>query len=82
MVREFTKGDRGKNIMNSKGDKLGTVADTESGMLHVKPATSLTRRMRQRLGWESDDEAFIISQEHVEKIRGNEIHLKKSPAKR
>lgn len=63
--------------MNDEGDELGTVERVDGDQIYVKPDPGLSSRIRQRLGWDDeDDETFPIKHDQVEAIQGNDIRLK------
>lgn len=77
MVREFRSSDTGKSIVNDEGDELGTVDRVEGDTVYAKPSSGLSQRVRQRLGWDDEDEeTFPLSHDQVDRIEGNEIRLK------
>lgn len=78
MVRNFEAGDKGSEVHSADGDMIGTVTAVKGDRLHVKPADTLSRNIRQALGWEGDEEEYELRHSTVDKIAGNEIHLKES----
>lgn len=79
MVRNFEAGDKGSEVYSADGDMIGTVTDVKGNRLHVEPQDTLSRNIRQMLGWgDKTDEEYELRHSAVENISGDEIHLKKN----
>lgn len=78
MVRTFNQDDTGMEVFSADGDKIGRVTDVKGDRVHVKPEDSLSRNIRQMLGWEGDEAEYELRHSAVDKISGDEIHLKKT----
>jgi len=77
MVRQFRSSDKGKTVLSKNGDEIGTVERVSGNKAHVKPASNLSRSVRQRLGWtDEDEEMYELMHSHVSQISNDEIHLK------
>ncbi|WP_256301025.1 hypothetical protein [Haloarchaeobius salinus] len=78
MVRNFESGDRGSEVHSADGEMIGTVTAVKGNRLHVEPDTGLASNIRQMLGWEGDEEEYELRHDAVDKISGDEIHLKRN----
>lgn len=78
MVRQFKPADEGNDVYSADGDKVGTVSTVSGDRIHVKPDGSLSRSIRQKLGWSDDDETYELSHAAVMKMTDDEIHLSES----
>jgi len=77
MVRKFKAGDKGMTVRTSGGDEVGTIDDVSGDVAQVKPNTSLSQSVRNRIGWTEDDqETYELRHSKVEKIEKREVHLK------
>lgn len=77
MVRNFKSEDEGKKVMTADGEMVGTVEEIRGGAAHVKPDSGLSGSIRNKLGWTEEGEAtYRLHKRNVEKISGDEIHLK------
>ena len=79
MARNFTNEDEGKRVLTADGDMVGTIDSVKGTTAHVTPDAGLSKSIRRRLGWsEADQETYELRKSKVDKIEGDEIHLKKS----
>lgn len=79
MARDFTNDDEGKHVMTADGDMVGTIESVTGSTAHVKPDKSLSKSIRRRLGWsEEGEDTYELRKSKVDKISGDEVHLKKS----
>lgn len=77
MVRNFKAGDKGMTVRTSDGEEVGTVDDVAGDMAQVKPNSSLSQSVRNRIGWTEDDQdTYELRHSKVEKIENREVHLK------
>lgn len=77
MVRKFKAGDKGMIVRTSDGEEVGTVEEVSGDMAQVKPNTSLSQSVRNRIGWtEADQDTYELRHSKVEKIENREVHLK------
>lgn len=80
MARDFKNSDAGKKVMTADGDMVGTIEAIEGSNAHVKPDSGLSKSTRERLGWtKRGEETYRLNHSSVEKISGDEVHLKKNP---
>jgi hypothetical protein len=63
--------------MTADGELVGTIDSASGNSAHVKPDTGLSRSVRQKLGWSGDDDTYRLQKSNVDKISGDEIHLKR-----
>jgi hypothetical protein len=79
MARDFTAGDKGKKVMTADGDMVGTIERIAGGNAHVKPDTSLSSSIRNRLGWADEDKStYRLDKSKVDSFSGDEVHLRKN----
>jgi len=63
--------------MTADGDMVGTVEAIDGSEAHVKPDAGLAQNTRRRLGWTDEgEEVYALRHDNVDKISGDEIHLK------
>jgi len=77
MVRNFRASDEGKTVLNADGDEIGTIDSVSNNRAYVMPKQGLSDRIRQRLGWEEDEETYELKHSRVADIAGDEVHLRK-----
>lgn len=63
--------------MTSDGTRVGRITQTRGSMAHVEPDSGLSETIRRRLGWaEESADTYELDKSAVDKIAGEEIHLK------
>lgn len=78
MVRDFQSSDEGTTVRTQDGDDVGTIEKVEGKMARVTPDTGLTESIRNRLGWDSDDQdEYELDHSQVDDISDDEVRLKK-----
>lgn len=76
MVRNFIPSDKGKDVIDADGDRIGRVVHVEEETAYIEPVPSMTTRIRRRLGWDAGEkETFPIIQDRVQSIEGDKIYL-------
>lgn len=65
------------DVMDSEGQRIGTIHEVERGVAHVKPASRLSQSMRRKLGWEGEEETYELRSSRVERFDDDGVHLKK-----
>jgi hypothetical protein len=78
MARDFSAGDKGKRVMTADGDMVGTIERVSGANAHVKPDTSLSSAIRNRLGWGEDRDTYRLDKSKVDSFSGDEVHLRKN----
>jgi hypothetical protein len=74
---ELTKEDEGKQVVNSKGRKVGMVSKVRGGKAHVDPDPDITDRIRSKLGWgDTDEDTYVLETNRIKKVTDDEIRLK------
>lgn len=77
MVRKFNTRDEGKRVVGADGEEIGTVDRVSANTAHLRPASGLSDRLRDRLGWEATGEnTYELAHDQVERIESDEIRLK------
>lgn len=73
----LNEDDKGKPVVNSKGDKVGMVAEVEHGTAHVNPDPGITDTISSKLGWGSadEDETYELETNRIDTITDDEIRL-------
>jgi sporulation protein YlmC with PRC-barrel domain len=78
MVRDFQASDRGKTVVTTDGETLGTVQDVSEDAIHVTPDSGLADSLRQTLGWTDESEqTYRIDKSSVTEITDVEIRLQR-----
>lgn len=63
--------------MTHDGTRIGRVTKTMGSTAHVEPESGLSQSIRRRLGWAEEGEGtYELDTSTVEKISGDEIHLR------
>lgn len=75
---KVSKSDKGKRVVNNRGETVGMVTEIKGGAAHVDPDPSITERIRSRLGWDSDtdDDEYVLQNARIDEITDDEIRLK------
>jgi hypothetical protein len=77
MVRDFERKDEGMSVKTNDGDEVGTIETVEGSTARVKPESNLDDSIRQRLGWDSDNQSmYELDHSKVEAFDGDEVRLK------
>lgn len=76
MARDFRSSDEGKRVMTHDGKHVGTITQTSGSKAHVEMETGLSQSIRRRLGWAEDADTYELDSSSVDKISGDEIHLR------
>ncbi len=73
-----TEDDKGKKVINARGETVGMVTSFKGGAARVDPDPSITERIRSKLGWESDtdDDEYVLQEAQIDEITDSEIRLK------
>ena len=79
MARNFTDDDRGKDVVTSDGDRIGTINDVRDDRATVDRDNDrdLTDKVKDMLGWGDDDDANEIRNEHVDSYDDNQVRLRR-----
>lgn len=81
MARPFTDDDRDKRVVTSEGDRIGRVTDVNDDRATVRRDSdddkSLTDKITDMLGWNSDDDEHELHRDHVDEHRDDEVRLRK-----
>lgn len=62
--------------MTHDGKRVGTITETSGSTAHVEMESGLSQSIRRRLGWAEDADTYELPTSSVEKISGNEVHLR------
>lgn len=80
MTHQFTDDDRGKDVVTSEGDRIGTVDRVDDDRATVNrnedDDDSLTDEIKDMLGWGDDDDSNEIRDEHVDRSDDDQIRLR------
>lgn len=72
-----TEDDKGKQVVNFRGDKIGVVSDVDNGAAHVDPDPGMTDKIRSKLGWNDADQSdYKLQQDRIDQVTDDEIRLK------
>lgn len=84
MARDFTDDDRDKRVTTADGTEIGTIRETHGDRATVDRRHDhdddggLTDKIKDMLGWDSDDSNEIRS-EHVDSYDDDTVRLRQSP---
>ncbi len=79
MVRtKVTGDDKGKRVVNARGEKIGVITGYRNGAARVDPDPSITERIRSKLGWDSDTDSdeYVLQDARIDEITDDKIRLK------
>lgn len=77
MARKFRSSDEGMTVRTADGDKIGKIESVKGSKAHVKPASSLSDSIRQRLGWTKKNESvYELDSSKVDKFTDDAVMLK------
>lgn len=76
MARDFRSSDEGKHVMTHDGKRVGTITQTSGSKAHVEMESGLSQSIRRRLGWAEDADTYELDSSSVDKISGDEVHLR------
>ena len=79
MGHQFTDDDRGKDVVTSEGDRIGTINDIDENRATVDrhdDSEGLTDKVKDMLGWD-DDDSNEIRDEHVDQAHDDRIQLRR-----
>lgn len=71
-----TRDEEGKPVIDSNGDRLGTVSEVEEGVAYVAPAGDLRPSVTLSLGWVGDDDPFPLHSATIKGITRSGIYLR------
>lgn len=64
-------------VRTNDGDEVGTIETVEGNTARVKPESGISDSIRQRLGWDSDDQTmYELDHSKVERFEDDEVRLK------
>lgn len=64
-------------VKTSDGEEVGTIENVAGDTVHVKPNSSLSQSVRNRIGWtEADQDQYELRHDKVEMINDHEVRLK------
>ena len=77
MARKFRASDKGMTVRTADGDDIGEIESIEGSKAHVKPESSLSNSIRQRLGWTDENEAvYELDHSKVDEFTDDAVMLK------
>lgn len=76
--KEVTEDDKGKRVVNARGETIGMVTGYRNGAARVDPDPSITEKIRSRLGWDSDadDDEYVLQEAQIDEITDDEIRIR------
>jgi len=73
-----TEDDEGKQVVNTRGEKVGMVSEVRDGTAYVNPDPGITDSIRSRLGWgDADQDDYRLDRDRIATVTDDEIRLKK-----
>jgi hypothetical protein len=79
MAHRFTEDDEGKRVLSADGDSIGMITQVEGNTAHVDPDPGITDSVKSKLGWgDADEETYALSDEHVDTVTDDEVHLSRT----
>ena len=75
MAATITEDVEGKPVVHD-GETVGIVTEVENGTAFVEPDPGLTEKLRGKLGWSDDEDAYPLQEAAVDRITDDEIRLR------
>ena len=73
---DFSDGDKGKKVVNARGETVGRVVDVRHGTAYVDPDPSLGDTIMSKLGWgDADGDEYPLQEANVAEITDDEVRL-------
>lgn len=74
----LTDSDKGKNVVNSRGDNIGRVMEVRDGEAHIDPDPGLGDSLMAKLGWgdKDDEDTYRLDSSHIETVTDDEIRVR------
>ncbi|AEN06396.1 hypothetical protein [Halolamina sp.] len=73
-----TEDDEGKQVVNTRGEKVGMVSEVRDGTAYVNLDPGITDSIRSRLGWgDADQDDYRLDRDRIATVTDDEIRLKK-----
>ena len=74
----LTDDDIGKDVLDSRGERIGIVAGVEEQRLHVDPDPGIADRIKAALGWGDTDgeDTYTVQQTEIQDVDGDAVHLR------
>ncbi|ELY57245.1 hypothetical protein C491_10684 [Natronococcus amylolyticus DSM 10524] len=77
-VAELSEDDRGKDVVDERGEQVGIVTDVEGGVAYVDPEPGLTDRLKAKLNWlERDDDDRPLERGQLDEITDDELVVRR-----
>jgi len=70
-----TADDEGKDVVDAHGEKVGEVMSVEETVTYVDPDPSLADKIMRTLNWGSDDDAYPVDSDHINRITDDTVEL-------
>ena len=74
----LTDDDIGKDVLDSRGERIGIVAGVEEQRFHVDPDPGIADRIKAALGWGDTDgeDTYTVQQTEIQDVNGDAVHLR------
>ena len=79
MARDFTDSDRGSNVFDNNGNRIGTVNDVQDGNALIDTSdgdSGILDDLTDALGWDDDDDTHELRSEDVNSYDDDGVHLR------
>ncbi|WP_135822467.1 hypothetical protein [Halostella litorea] len=73
---ELTEDDVGKRVVDDRGTEVGVVAGVEPGAVLVNPQAGIADRIKTRLGWGGEEDAYAVDEDQVARVDDDEVVLR------
>lgn len=76
--RPLTEDDVGKRVVDTTGDKIGTIESVREGQAYVEPDTDVDDPLLSKLGWSHDEEEpYPLDEADIEEVGEGEILVRR-----
>ena len=76
MTAEVTDDETGKAVIDSNGERIGTVESVNDGTAFVDPKSGLNATVTRAFGWNDDRDGYPLREQSIESITASAIHLR------
>lgn len=76
MASTVSEAEAGKAIIDSNGERIGTVEAVKGGTALVDPADDLNPTVTVAFGWKADSDRYPLREQSIESITADAIYLR------
>jgi hypothetical protein len=73
---ELSDDDVGKTVTDEQGTEVGVVTEVEPDTVYVNPEAGITDRIKAKLGWGDEDDAYAVGADQIDRVDDDEVVLR------